>query len=431
LTYSQYRLNNRDADAHQDAPVIDDPDLLTAAAASDLLGVKRATLYTYASRGLLEKVPAPSGRGSVYRRADVLRLKARHDARSGHGAVAANALRWGDPVVDSSITSIDDGELRYRGLDAAALARSGASFESVVELLWTGELPEGVVRWEARGLSVLPVDFGAVLPPGTPPLGALALVLPALAVRDPGRLAAPESTELHRARRLLLRIAALSGLGIDVSRCGPALARGTVARAALHTLGGTDSMVAVDAIDVALILCADHELNASTFAARVAASTGADLYACLSAALATFSGPRHGGACERVEALVDEAGSPERAPGVLRSRALRGDSVPGFGHPLYPDGDPRVAPMLEAALPFGGARLETLLALVEAMASLGHPPPTLEFGLVALRSALGLPRGSAEALFALGRSAGWVAHALEQRRAGFVLRPRARYVGPA
>lgn len=405
-------------------------EVLTAAEAAELLGVKRATLYTYASRGLLERVPGADGRSSAYRRADVLRLKARHDARAGHGPVAAAALRWGEPVVDSSITSIEGGELRYRGQDPAGLARSGASFEQVAELLWAGALPDGPSRWEARGLSVLPVDFAAVLPPGTAPLGAMALVLPALAARDPGRLAAPEATELHRARRLVLRLAALSGLGLDVGRCGPALARGTVARAILHSLGGLWSPVAVEAVDVALILCADHELNASTFAARVAASTGADLYACLSAALATFSGPRHGGACERVEALVDEAATPERAMDVLRSRALRGDAVPGFGHPLYPEGDPRVLPMVEAALPLGGGRLETLLAIVQAMEDLGHPPPTLEIGLVALRSALGLPRGGAEALFAVGRSAGWIAHALEQRRAGHLLRPRARYIGP-
>lgn len=406
-------------------------DVVSAAEAAELLGVKRATLYTYASRGLLERVPGPGGRTSAYRRGDVLRLKARHGGRAGHGAGAVGAGAWGEPVVESELTSIEGGVLRYCGRDAAALARSGASFEAVVELLWTGEQPVEPPRWEARGLSVLPVDFAAVLPADTPPLGALALVLPALAARDPGRLAAPEPTELHRARRLLLRLAALSGLGWDVSRCGPALARGTVAGAALHALGGRNLPGAMEAMDTALILCADHELDASTFAARIAASTGADLYACLSAALATFTGPRHGGGCERVEALVDEAGRPERAVDVIRSRALRGEAVPGFGHPRYPGGDPRAAALLAAATSRPTLRGQTLAALVEAMAALGHPAPTLDVGLVALRSALDLPRGAAEAIFALGRAAGWVAHALEQRRAGVLLRPRARSLGSA
>ena len=118
----------------------------------------------------------------------------------------------------------------------------------------------------------------------------------------------------------------------------------------------TPGRKALDLLRCALILCADHELNTSTFAARVAASTGADLYACLSAAVAAFSGPLHGGASEQVEWLVREAGSPAGAITAVAERMRRGELLPGFGHPLYPGGDPRVPPLLQRAVSLGRAR---------------------------------------------------------------------------
>ncbi|HWZ91344.1 MAG TPA: citrate/2-methylcitrate synthase, partial [Polyangiaceae bacterium] len=177
-------------------------------------------------------------------------------------------------------------------------------------------------------------------------------------------------------------------------------------------------------------LSAEHELNASTFAARVAASAGADLYACLGAALNTLSGSAHGGMCDRVEALLETIGERTRAARTVREWLARGEPVPGFGHPLYPAGDPRGALLLELARNHGArtAPARTAFALVAAMERGGHPAPTLDLGLVALCHCLELPRGTAASLFALGRTAGWVAHALEQRAAGYLLRPRARYV---
>jgi citrate synthase len=184
-------------------------------------------------------------------------------------------------------------------------------------------------------------------------------------------------------------------------------------------------------INQALVLSAEHDLNPSTFTARVAASTGADLYAVISAALSTLSGPEHGAACDRVEALISEVATPGRAERVIRERALRGEPIPGFVHPLYPDGDPRAPPLLAAAQQLHGQepRLRVLQAIVRVMRETGRGAPTLDAGLVAVALATGLEDG-ATAMFALGRIAGWVAHTLEQRQQGFIVRPRARYVGP-
>jgi citrate synthase len=179
-----------------------------------------------------------------------------------------------------------------------------------------------------------------------------------------------------------------------------------------------------------LVLSADHELNASTFAARVAASSGASLSACIVAALAALSGPRHGAATARVEALVAEIDRPERAADVVGARLARGESVPGFGHPLYPAGDPRGARLFAVAdrLPRKARAVRVLVATASAMNLVAHEKPTIDVGLVALAAALGLPPGAPLAIFACGRLAGWIAHALEQHETGHLLRPRARYI---
>jgi citrate synthase len=395
------------------------PEAVSAAEAALLLGVKAQTLYAYASRGRLRRVG--TGKRRRYLVEDLERLQARKRARSGHGPVAAAALSFGEPVLDTRITCIDEQGPRYRGHAALELAALGQSFEAVAELLWSGELPQCPPAWPP-----LPGSARRGAAPGS--IEGLLLELPALARAASERQLRAREIELGLGRRFVRSLAELLTPPGRRPRAGARIAELLAPHSKLARTASAD------ALDVALVLLADHELNASSFAARIAASTDASLPACLSAALATLSGPRHGGACDRVEALLDEATTLTRPSDVIDKRARRGDVVPGFGHPLYPQGDPRARLLLERADALAKSnraarrRLEPARALARAMARQGLPA-TVDFGLVALTRTLGCAPGFAALLFALGRSAGWVAHVLEQRESEAVLRPRARYVG--
>ena len=398
---------------------------LSSREASKRLGIKLETLYAYASRGLVTSLSGDGRRGRRYASDDIERLRARHAARSGHGPVAAGALRFGEPVLETSISDVGPEGPRYRGILATRLCRDAVSFERVAELLWTGTLParitEPAVQLKCPSERLWPLLRGhAALP-------KMALILGALALHDAHRHCATDVAEHARARALFHFLA-------EAPARRPARGERSqrVAATLLTALGAPRTPALLSNVDRALVLCAEHELNASTFAARVAASAGADLYACLSAAVNTLSGSAHGGMCDRVEALLETIGPEGRATRVVNEWLTRGEQIPGFGHPLYPEGDPRGALLLELARAHGAKTpaAKVAFALLDAMRRGGHPAPTLDAALVTLGACLGLPSGSAAAIFAVGRSAGWVAHVLEQRAAGFLLRPRARYVGP-
>lgn len=413
-------------------------EFLSAREAAALLGVKLPTVYAYTSRGLIQSVPGGKGRSRRYRRRDLERLCARRDARAGHGPVAAAALRQGEPVMDSSITliSLEQGPI-YRGRSAIDLAREGRTFEWVAEGLWSGDWgdrPEPAPEWQPEGLGFDLEGLARVLPSRVGPLPVLSVVISLLAARDPGRFSWHPDAVLSRVRPLLRRMAAVLALGregsdharaVEASLAAPSLAASVGATFA-RELGETELM----ALNMALVLAADHELNASTFAARVVASTGADVYGCISAALAALSGPRHGGAADRVDALLSEAGPASRVEQVVHARQRRGEVIEGFAHPIYsPHSDPRGTLLVSLARDLHGSspEVQSVLALVDAMHQGGFGGPSIDVGLVAIVRALELPEGSATALFAIGRTVGWVAHALEQYEAGFLVRPRARY----
>ena len=388
---------------------------LDAEAAADFLGVKRSTLYAYVSRGRLRSRQSGT-RHRLYSFEDLERLRASRDARAGHGAVAAGALRWGEPVLDSAITEITAEGPVYRGYLATELA-GAVSFERVAGLLIGGRLSNRDVGWAAQSTSNESTSNNET----RMPLDRMLAAIPRLAANDDARYD----------RNAHLRIAQTIFGGLCRSQGGSSGEAANAAECCAEALEVAPTKRNVFAINAALILCADHELNASTFASRVAAGAGADPYSCVAAALATFSGRRHGGMSAQIGELVASIPAPERAVARVREILSRGDDVAGFGHPLYADGDPRAIPLLALAQTLGPGRktVRTLGAVVDAMDLVGAGRPNVDLALFALGSALGMPVYGAMVLFALGRTAGWLAHAAEQAATATMLRPRARFVG--
>jgi citrate synthase len=391
---------------------------LTAAEAAARLGVHRSTLYSYVSRGHVRALPDPhNAHASRYVTADVERLRDRKQARLHPGDAARKTLHFGLPVLQSAITLIENGRLFYRGQDALRLART-SSFEAAVRILWQadGSLPVG-----PRSIA-LPGSLGAAMR-RLPPADRLQVVLPFAARVD------------RRSSDVSPRGLVATGwriIGALLTAITPAASRRLTSTAGdLARAWHTRSQRASEMLNAALVLCADHELNVSAFAVRVAASAGSSPYDAVLAGLCALRGTRHGGQTDLVEHLLDESRSPRRLHAVIEQRLGRGDPVPGFGHVLYPDGDPRgrlLCDLVIEAFPLSRAAAWTH-AVQRAGADLLGALPTIDVGLVLLRRALRLPRGSAFLLFAVGRSAGWIAHAMEQYASPQVIRPRALYSG--
>lgn len=388
------------------------PDYLNSTEATALLGVSRATLYAYVSRGLLHAHAADTPRESRYLREEVEQLARQRGQGRKPREVAQAALNWGLPVLESSITLIEQGRLYYRGEDAVDWARSH-TLEETAALLWQYPADAAFAAHAVEAAPVLP-DLQQRMA-GQPCENTL-LALFTVASDDAATAAWQQSPErLAAGCGALLRLLAACLLGTAPDKTPIHL---QCAQAwALDAQGA-------DLVRMALVMCADHELNASGFTARCVASTGASLRAAVVGGLAALTGGRHGGTTARVEALWDELGEAQ-APARLRQRLARGETLPGFGHHLYPEGDVRAALLLEM-LPRQGPAA-ALAAEVMALTGLA---PSVDFALVALRRHLQLPAGSAFGLFALGRCAGWLAQALEQRATRQIIRPRAAYTGP-
>jgi citrate synthase len=374
---------------------------LTAKQASQKLEVSLSTLYAYVSRGLIRSEPDTVKRRRRYRTEDVEALLARKSDKIKSEGRLAEALNWGEPVCDSHLTLIEDGEAYYRGRHVSKLLRE-SHFEEVVDLLWEGYAPAEPVVF--RG------DFGSMLR-SLDPINRFGLLLPWCAQRDPRAFdLRPEAVRTAGAKILRALFTSLAPNKLNEN---------LVQSLAREWCPGKGSL-----LDAALILCADHELNVSAFTARCAASAGASPYAVVQAGMAALSGFRHGAYTYRVEALFREA-EALGAEGAVQSYLRRGLELPGFGHRLYPEGDPRGRDLLAMLEPVP----EVVQELTRNAESLLGLRPNVDFALVAMAHSLSLPPGAPLALFALGRCAGWIAHALEQYGTGKLIRPRARYVG--
>ena len=451
-------------------------EFLTAAQAAQQLGVKPATLYAYVSRGIMRRDRAVDGRSSLFDAREVERLARRGRPRRPVGVA--------DITVESAITEIAGDRLRYRGLDVIRLAAS-RTFEDVAELLWTGELPAtrpgrgpgpgrdpeadrvptpsrvpgadriagpsrgaqadrgrrtaqppGPAPWRATP-AALAAGRGAqtALPAGTLPLERLQVIVPAMAATDPLRLQLDPAAVIAAGRSIIAGLVDClppAGQPSAAPDSDDPISDYPIADRLWSRLCDRRASPALRrALSAALVLLADHELAASTLAARAAASVRADPYAVVETGMGAVSGALHGGASLGAEALLAAASGPADVLRVVGELLRRGEKVPGFGHFVYRAGDPRAVLLLD--LVRRAAPKSRALAVAEAvLAEVRHkslPEPNIDFAIATLVQVAGMLRGSGETVFAVARTAGWIAHALEAYAGPGPLRPRAVYTG--
>ena len=394
---------------------------LGAGEAARRLGIKQATLYSYVSRGVLRRRTGEDGRSSLFDAGEVESLARR--GRPRHPGA-------GEFVIESALTEITSDRACYRGLDITALA-ARYELEDAAWLLWTGELT-GRDRgpWRATEAALRAGRAAqAALPPGTLPLERFGVIVPALAAADPLRLQLDPPAVITAAQAIMAGLVdclpVSAGMGVGGGASLTEWLWGKLCP------GSPDDRLR-GALRAALVLLADHELAASTFAARVAASVRADPYAVVATGLGAAGGALHGGASLGVEAMLAAAAGPQDVARAVGSLLHRGERIPGFGHFVYRSGDPRAAFLLgeiRARAP-GSPRLAVADALAREVVGRGLPTPNIDFALAVLASVAGMVPGAAEAVFAVARTAGWIGHALEEYARHAPLRPRARYTGP-
>ena len=422
-----------------------------AAEAAQRLGVKPATLYAYVSRGVLRRRRGADGRSSLFDPAEIAGLADRSQPR--RPAATAGI------VIESAVTEISDGPLRYRGLDVTQLAL-WRPFEDVAEWLWSGsprkESPPSWqnTAWQATAEAVAAGTAAqAALPPGTLPLERLQVIVPAMAATDRLRLHLDPPAVAAAGRSIIAgMIDCLPSSAPGASALPPvppapvssgSPAKGTAASALgqgglagrlwYKICGRRPDPGLLGALRAALGLLADHELASSTFAARVAASVRADPYAVVSTGLGALGAlDALGGGSLSAEGMLALAREPGDAARVVGDQLRRGGRLSGFGG--FGDGgtDPRAALLLDLirkAAP-RSARYAAAAAVLTEVRRRALPEPNIDFALAVLASVAGMIPGAGEAIFAVARTAGWIAHALEEYARDVPLRPRTVYTGP-
>jgi citrate synthase len=392
---------------------------MSAAQAATRLGVKRETLYAYVSRGLLARLPG-GGKESEFDPAEVDRLATRGRRAPG---LKPQAL-----LVETALTDVHDDDVRYRGRSALELARD-LPFERVAEWLW-GLAPDGqppAAFSAPRAAVALARAVQAALPEDALPLERLRVIGVVLGSTDPLRYETSPGAVIATARALCAgMVESLPRIGREAggeqrlaARLWPRLCTGRSTPARLRTL------------DLAMGLCADHALSPSTLAVRIAAAQRADPYAVVQTGLGALSGALHGAASLLAEELLAELEAGADPSQVIGARLRRAERIPGFGHALHPGGDPRATVLLASVREaFGSKRaVQASDALASVMRERGLPAPNVDFALATLARAAGMTHGASEAIMALARVAGWLAHALEEYAKPTRFPIRALYVG--
>ncbi|MFD8884926.1 citrate synthase [Streptomyces erythrochromogenes] len=394
---------------------------LSTQEAARVLGVKPATVYAYVSRGQLASRRDAAGRGSSFDAAEVEALA----RRSRREAAAPPA---GELSVRTALTLIEPDRFYFRGVDAVALA-SRYRYEEVAEWLWTGTLTPGarftapaeLLEAARRAVDALPAHSG--------PVDRLRVAVAAAAVADPLRFDLSEEAVLGSARCLIpTLVGALPAVGSGWA------GDGRIARQLWSRLTPREpDPDALAVLDLALALLVDHDLAASTLAVRVAASARAHPYAAVSAGLGALEGPLHGAAGRLAHRMLVEVLEQGGAAPVVAEHLRAGRRVPGLGHRLYRGEDPRAGALfarlegLEQAAPALAAARE----VVAVTARQGGLHANVDLALAVLSVSCGMAAEAGETVFAVARTAGWIAHALEgYQERPLRMRPSGQYHGP-
>lgn len=388
------------------------PLYLTAREAAGELGVSPATLYAYVSRGLIRSEPVGDSRAKRYRADDVRGLKNR---RAPPGSKSGDADL---PVLDSSICTLAEEGPIYRGVPAVALAAT-ASLEQVATLLWD---VNGSDPFAPGNLPVMSATMRAVLAAtrNETPIPRAVATLALASDADPRAFNRSKEGRGQIGARIMRLV---TGAILNTEPSAVPLHQ-QVARA-----WAPGNAAAEELIRRALVLLADHELNPSTYTLRCAASTGLNLYDAVIAGLVALKGPKHGGAGPLTAHMVAQLAEVDVA-GFVRKRVALGERIPGFGHSVYQYGDARAVDLL-GALAKAGADKRLAVEAPALFTEATGLYPNIDFALAVLMRTLDLAIGHEMALFAIARTAGWIAHGIEQLRSEVLIRPRARYVGPA
>lgn len=348
-------------------------------------------------------------------------------------------------AAESSISSIIDGVLTYRGINIDDLAEQ-ASFEEVVYLLWYGHLPNrsqlDQLKKELSENAVLPnqvIELLKMVPSHVHPMAALRTAVSALSLYDEEAETMTKEANLRKAVRLQAKISTIVTAYARLREGKePVAPRSDLGFAAnfLYMLKGTEPEdVQVEAFNKALVLHADHELNASTFTSRVTVATLSDIYSGITSAIGALKGPLHGGANEQVMAMLEEIGEIDRVEDYIMNKLANKEKIMGFGHRVYKNGDPRAKHLKEMSrqltqLTGQSKWYEMSIKIDELVQKEKGLLPNVDFYSATVYHSLGIPRDLFTPIFAVARTSGWVAHILEQYANNRLIRPRAEYVGP-
>lgn len=345
----------------------------------------------------------------------------------------------------SSISSIVDGVLTYRGIDIDDLAEK-ATFEEVIYLLWFGKLPTQSeleqLQQDLNKYSVVPaavIEQLKLYPKNANSMAALRTAVSSLALYDEEANDMSREANVRKAIKLQAQIPAIiAALARIREGKEPIASKGysSIAANFLYQMTGNEpDKVAVEALDKALVLHADHELNASTFAARVTVATLTDIYSGITSAIGTLKGPLHGGANEAVMAMLEEIGSFDQVESYINGKLERKDKIMGFGHRVYKNGDPRAKHLQKMSAELGKITgnmswYEMSIKIEDMVTGLKGLKPNVDFYSASVYTSLDIPRDLFTPIFAISRTSGWTAHILEQYENNRLIRPRAEYTGP-